>query len=174
MSDIVRIYDINKNKQQGFYSRNNIPDNYFYFAINVWIVFKKNKIMIQKRSSLKKVYPNKYECVAGGVIEDESLVDACIREIKEEIGLDVDKKHLHFLHEFLDKTHKYFMFTYVAILNESEIENIKLDLKEVSRYEIVDINQIIEMVNNNLFADSFKLRFPLYLDLLKEIIFKKY
>lgn len=170
MSDIVVIYNEKKEKQNGYYDRYNIPNNFYYFSINVWIVFGKDKIMIQKRSNKKKFYKNKYECVAGGVVKDETLIDACIREVKEETNLEINSNQLHFINEFCDKNHKYFMFTYVAFLEPSDIEKIKINLDEVSEYKIASINEIIEKINLNLFADSFNIRFPIYLKKWKNLI----
>ncbi len=170
MSDIVRIYDENKVKQNGTYNRDNIPKNYYYFSVNVWIVFGKEKIMIQKRSENKKFYGNKYECVAGGVVGDETIIEACIRETKEETNLNISSKDLIFINEFLDKKHNYFMHTFVACLNETYINKIKINNDEVSEYKIVNFDEIIEKMNLNLFADSFNLRFPLYLKKFKKIV----
>lgn len=49
------------------------------------------KILLLKRGSTAPWQPNKYCLVGGGVDDNESLIDAAIRETKEEIDLSLDK-----------------------------------------------------------------------------------
>ena len=56
---------------------------------------KKSEIMICKRSSNKKTYPNKITSSAGGHVEQgESYKAAAIRELKEELGIKAFLKDL--------------------------------------------------------------------------------
>jgi len=57
-------------------------------------VINNNKILLLKRGYSAPWMPNKYCLVGGGVDDNESLVDAAIREAKEEIGLTIDRKEL--------------------------------------------------------------------------------
>lgn len=55
----------------------------------VGFIVRDNKIFIAKRSATKKFSPDKYELIGGHLDDGEQPEQALIREIKEEINLDV-------------------------------------------------------------------------------------
>ena len=64
-------------------------------TIHVWFYTHDRKILLQKRASVKKVFPNHWDVsVAGHVCAGESVVNAAIRETKEEIGIDISNSDL--------------------------------------------------------------------------------
>lgn len=54
------------------------------------ICFKDDRVLILKRSPKKRLYPNKWECGGGKIQPGENFLEACKREIKEEVGIDVE------------------------------------------------------------------------------------
>lgn len=62
-------------------------------ASHVWIWRKVNdkiEILLQKRATDKRTWPNRYDISAAGHIDlDETPLDAALREAKEEINLDI-------------------------------------------------------------------------------------
>jgi 8-oxo-dGTP diphosphatase len=56
-----------------------------------FIVWKDNKILVEKRSLTKKTDPGAIILPSGHVEKDESLEEACRRELKEELGLECEK-----------------------------------------------------------------------------------
>ena len=63
--------------------------NLLHWEIAVLIVNKNREVLLQKRAATKRFNPNKWGLCAGHVDAYESLENAAIREIKEEIGIDV-------------------------------------------------------------------------------------
>jgi len=57
-------------------------------------IINKDKILLQKRSSTKKINPGKWCFVTGFVKENELPEDAVVRNLKEEIGLIYNKDNL--------------------------------------------------------------------------------
>lgn len=55
--------------------------------ISVWIINEKNDILIQKRAETKKLAPNKWSLCAGHVMTGETIIEAALREIEEEVGI---------------------------------------------------------------------------------------
>lgn len=161
--ELVELYDKNKIKIPGSYDRYNLPNNEtYYFAINLWIIINNKKILIQKRSNTKKIYPNKWECVAGGVLLNETLVDACIRETREEINLFLDKNNIELINVSLQKEYRYFMHTFVTRINSNYLNNIKINKEEVSEWKEVEYQELIKMIENDEFSQSIKSRFKKY------------
>ena len=67
-------------------------------AVALFVVNSKNQVLLQKRSSNKKLWPNLWDMTAGGhVLAGEFGFQAIIREIKEEIGIDVAKDDILFI-----------------------------------------------------------------------------
>ncbi|MDE7075658.1 MAG: NUDIX domain-containing protein, partial [Malacoplasma sp.] len=150
-------------KIEGYYNRYQFPkDKGFYYAVNIWLITNTKKIIIQKRSSNKQIYPNKFECIAGGVVEDESVLNACVREAKEELGINLNENDLIKIDLFLDRDYSYFMHTFICFVNESITKDIKINFEEISEIKVVSFHELNEMIDQNLFADSIKKRFQNY------------
>lgn len=58
-------------------------------VINIMIFTSDNKIIVPKRSSNRRLFPNCYDCSVGGhVSSGESYEEAAYRELKEELGIE--------------------------------------------------------------------------------------
>lgn len=68
---------------------NALPKDKYHLVVNVWIKNSNGKYLISQRSETKSVNPLKYECVGGSVLKDESSIDGAVREVKEEVGIDL-------------------------------------------------------------------------------------
>ncbi|MBN4070702.1 NUDIX domain-containing protein [Olleya sp. AH-315-F22] len=68
---------------------------YFHPTVHVWFYTKKGEILLQKRGSKKQTFPNFWDVsVAGHVLAGEAIEDAALREVKEEIGIEINKSQL--------------------------------------------------------------------------------
>ncbi|MDT7833528.1 NUDIX domain-containing protein [Flavobacteriaceae bacterium S356] len=68
---------------------------YYHATVHVWFYTSNKQLLLQKRGAQKKTYPNRWDVsVAGHVHAGESIENAAVREILEEIGLDVTKNQL--------------------------------------------------------------------------------
>ncbi len=92
--------------------------------------------------------------IPGGVVDkNESPRNACIREVKEEIGINIDNP------EFLcvdwtsptsEKGESLQFIFFGGILNEKQTGEIKLDLKEISEYQFLPIEEAQPLLNEKL------------------------
>lgn len=53
------------------------------------ICFLDNKCLALKRSPTRRLYPGLWECGGGKVHKGETFEDACVRQMKEEAGIDI-------------------------------------------------------------------------------------
>lgn len=67
----------------------------YHQTIHVWFYTDDKKILLQKRASVKKVFPNHWDVsVAGHIGAGEKIESAIIREVQEEIGLSISEADL--------------------------------------------------------------------------------
>ena len=60
----------------------------YHLVVHVWLQNSKGEYLISKRAP-NKGYPNMWECVGGSAVTGDDSITAAIREVKEEVGLDV-------------------------------------------------------------------------------------
>lgn len=124
-------------------------------AVAVFIVNSKDQILLQKRSANKKMWPNMWDITAGGhVIAGEFGFQTIIREVKEELGIDLDKNDMTFIGSAVSSNIKgeniSNLFNEFYIVNKDVDETkLKLQEEEVSEVKWVDKNEIIERIKNN-------------------------
>lgn len=111
-------------------------------------------IFNEKRRLLivKPTYKEGWSLPGGTVDADESPRAACLREVKEEIGINISK--IEFIGVDYQKKEEYseslhFMF-YGGALSNKQIEKIKLQLSELSEYKFVEISEATKMLSANL------------------------
>nr|WP_255723322.1 NUDIX domain-containing protein [Sporosarcina sp. ACRSL] len=57
-------------------------------VVSIWIVNSKQEVLLAKRHP-DKHYPNMWECPGGSALAGESSLDAALREVREEIGINL-------------------------------------------------------------------------------------
>jgi isopentenyl-diphosphate Delta-isomerase len=145
-------------------------------TVHICFINSKGELLLQKRTMNKWAYPGYWDITIGGHIStDETDIDACIKETKEEIGLDVPGSEFKFIGEvrgprvihgkdFIDDE-----FKNVYVVNmDIEPENLSLPEDEVEEVRWVTLNEFKEWMNGKgekLIPDSgeFKLLID-YLD----------
>lgn len=125
--------------------------NLLHNEVAVFIINNQNQILLQRRSANKRFNPNKWALCAGHVDAYESLEDAAIREIKEEIGIDVTKNDLHKYGEkvlSLKESNSHITYFYYIKTNKKENE-FKIQVEELSEVRWFDIDKVIDKIINN-------------------------
>ena len=133
---------INSNDKRAF------EDGIFHLGADVWIINKNNKILIQKRSDKKRVYPNVWAMTGGSVILGEKPVKTIVREAKEELDIDIDPSELRFMTKF--RTENVWIETY-SLRHDYDISKMKLQENEVSDVKWATWEEINTLVENGKF-----------------------
>lgn len=64
-------------------------------AVHVLLFDNTGKLFVQKRSTTKDTFPGCYDSSASGHLDSGETYEACaLREIREELGLDIPLRHL--------------------------------------------------------------------------------
>lgn len=112
-----------------------------------------NKILLQNR--VKNDWKG-YTLPGGHVEKDESFVDAVIREMKEETGLDIKSPKLVGVKQFPIKHGRYIVFLYKTnefygkLQSSNEGEMKWVEYKDISKIKTVqDFEDLLKVMNSN-------------------------
>ena len=116
-----------------------IPANRYIVVVLVLIQNSEGKFLIQKRSQRKN---GLYATTGGHPKSGESSLDGIITEVKEEIGLDVDRKKLKLYFSGKSDEERVFWDDYYIKMDVPEIEKLKLQEEEVEKVCWMTENEI--------------------------------
>lgn len=109
-------------------------------AVGVVIIDNEKKLLIAKRKPDKPM-PNKWEFPGGKLEENESLQECGIREIKEELDIDIKIDGYLGFEDLIHKERKFCLHFYTARkVDESQL----VKLYEHTEYKWVDISELIK------------------------------
>jgi 8-oxo-dGTP diphosphatase len=96
--EYFEIYDDNGNQTGRIELRSRVHSNgLWHRTVHIWI-YKDNEILFQMRSRHKDSFPGLWDVASAGHIEiGEEPLTAALREIKEELGLEVHANSLKFI-----------------------------------------------------------------------------
>ena len=139
--------DTKENKfRKGLISRN----------VAIFILDDNKKLLIVKRSSQKKSFPNRYDAAAcGNVKAGESYEDAAKREVMEELNIECDLKFLGKIYNQFkedDLTIKY--FTSIFLGHFSGEVTLSDELVELKKLSVEEVEELINK-NKDLFTPGF-------------------
>ena len=124
-------------------------------AVYGFVFYKKGEVLLQKRSKNKKLWPNLWDITAGGhVLKGEFGTQALIREIKEELGINIKEKEVNYLVGSISSVKKgkiqdnHFNECYI-IGKEIEVKNITLQQEEVADIKWFTRDEILNRINHN-------------------------
>lgn len=124
----------------------------FHMVVHVWIVNDKGEILIQKRQPWKKGWPNMWDCsAAGAAVLGDSSETAAVREVKEELGIDLDMSKAQRL--FTSKSERTFNDAWLVKRNVN-IEDLRLQYEEVAEAKWASEAEIRKIIASGEFVDS--------------------
>lgn len=141
------------------------PKGEYKLNVHTWLINEKNELLIQKRGATLKRHPNKWNFTGGAVDTNESSYEGAKREVKEELGIEVDNLELLISfrreHDFVD--------VWVGKTNV-KLNDLILSDREVQEVNWVNLEELENLMNSGEFVPSLKLYYPL----LKKLIEKCY
>ena len=143
----IDIYDENKNKTGKVKIRHqdSIEPGEFIIGIQAIILNSQRQILISQRSELKDKAPLKWECNGGALLAGEEFVDGIIREIYEELGIELEKNKAIYL-KTARNAHR---FKEIYLFEKDvSIEDIKFADGEAIAAKWVSIEEFMRMFNS--------------------------
>lgn len=68
-----------------------IPEGLYHLVVHVWIRNVRGEYLMSQRSASRPTFPLMWECVGGSVMKGESSMEGALREVKEEVGIDLEQ-----------------------------------------------------------------------------------
>lgn len=133
--------------------RSEFTDNEYSMSTFIWIVNSNDELLVQVRSSSDDNKPNTYGITGGAVEKGETSLEASIRELKEELGLDIDKEQLIFIAS--ERRQRKF-FEYYMLKIDIDINNLVLQKEEVEKVEWITMEDYEKNISNALNFQLFK------------------
>ena len=90
MPEYWDIYDKDRNKTGRFQERGRPPASPedYHLVVEIWLKNSKGEVLLTRRHPAKH-YGGLWECTGGSVLAGEESLTAAMREVKEEIGVDL-------------------------------------------------------------------------------------
>ena len=107
------------------------------------LINDKNQLLILRRANYMKNFGGKWGVVGGSIEKNESSKDAILREIKEETGYKLTWNEEHEMKFLTSKVHQNGSSTDYWLIKLEIDPEINIS-REHSKYEWIDINNIIE------------------------------
>ena len=149
--ELIEIVDKNGNFTGQIMDKEEAHDkNLLHNEIAIFIINDKKQVLLQKRSASKRFDPNKWALCAGHVDAGESLESAALRELKEEVGIDIiinDLKPFAEREFTIRDSNSHITYYYYTKSNLDEKDFI-IQKEELSEVKWFDIDKIIDMIKS--------------------------
>lgn len=130
-------------------------------TVHVWIINSKNEIMLQHRSQKMENYPDCWDIsCAGHISSGEDATTAALREIKEEIGLNLPIERLKMIgetiHQVVLNNDTYFdneysnVYVVKADLDIAELKMQESEVKNLKWIPMIEFKQWVQEKKLNL------------------------
>ena len=146
------IYDKNKNKTGKIIQRGQrLLDDEYHLIVHIWIKNSEGKFLIQQRSEKVK-NPLVWSATGGSVVAGEDSYSGALREMKEELGIDLsnEKGHLFDSSLYEEDNQKYWCDTYLYFI-DLDVEKLQLQKEEVKQAKYEKMEVIKQMMNDGDF-----------------------
>jgi isopentenyldiphosphate isomerase len=101
-------------------------------TVHVWVRNRSGHLLFQRRSLAKESFPGKWDISAAGhIAAGDASVDAAVREMKEELGVAIDKTELRLLF-----TMKHGYVSPDGSFRDNEISDVYLCTRPVEEKEL--------------------------------------
>ena len=112
-------------------------------AVYAFVIDKRGNVLLQKRSTNKKMWPNMWDVTVGVHVDSNEFGrQALIREAKEELGIDIQDDEIKYLISSTSINKK-------KNIIDKHYNECYLITKEISEVKYFTKKEILERINNN-------------------------
>ena len=160
--ELINIYDAKRRKTDKIVDRYSYKkrEDEFDLSVQIWIINNKNEILLTKRTN-KKTFPNLWEYTEGVVQSNETSLKAAIREVKEEIGIEILPSSIYKMEIDSKTENPKFTDVYVCF-KDVKLNEIILDKEECCDVKIVDEQEYNKIIENKEIVPHLSYFFDVY------------
>jgi len=127
----------------------------YHLVVHVWIQNSKGEFLISKRTP-NKTFPNMWESTGGSAVVGESSIQAALREVKEEIGIDLPQDKGECLFSLRRQHYDFPDFVDIWLFKQDIcIDDVIYQPDEVCDAKWESKTDIISMIETGKFVDHF-------------------
>ena len=156
--ELLDVLDENGNKTGEVEERSEVyRKGLWHRSSHIWIINDNNELLVQRRNPYKATFPNLWAIsVAGHVDSGETSLDTAIRELKEEVNLDVDPDELEFL--FTIKRETPYKDSFLRVFDDVYLlrKNIDCEQTKLQVEELTDIKYVYYEYLEDIFKEGDK------------------
>lgn len=148
--ELLRVVDKNGNETSEILEREELHNRgKLHNEVTIYVINNNGEVLLQRRSKNRRFCPNKLGVIAGHQSYREDPLAGAIREVKEEVGLKVNKEEIKPLcDKYLveEEYNNHYMYPYYVVVNKKEEDFIiqKEELSYVKWYKIDDVIKMTE------------------------------
>lgn len=153
---------------------------YYHNTAHIWFYTDGGEILLQQRAATKVICPLLWDVsVAGHVDAGETIIQAAVRETKEEIGLTIFENDLYkidvfecfqnYANKIIDNE---FHHTFISKFN-GVISDLVLQVNEVEALKLIKINDFFEKLERSESNNHFIASNRLYYETVINAVLKK-
>jgi len=129
-------------------------------VVHVMVFNGQGNLLLQKRSMNKDIAPGRWDTSVGGHVNPgEPVLDAAVREMKEELGISAPG--LQFLYSYLFRNHREseMVSTFTCICDGT----VQFNTEEIDEVRFWNLTSIKDQLGKGIFSSHFELEFSHYL-----------
>ena len=157
MEELIDVLDENGNKTGEIVTRKQVHEKGLcHRVIVVAIIDKNGHLLMQQRTKNKELNPGKWDVsVAGHISSGQNSIEAAIREVSEELGVEVYANELKYIltYKKIRKIKENYIDNqiydcYIINKEKIKIEDIKIQESEVEQVKLCNLDEVKELILN--------------------------
>lgn len=122
----------------------------YHLVVFIWIENIDGNFIISRRSA-NKPQGNKWETVGGSVIAGEESLDGALREVEEELGINLEVENGGLVRRVRFNTEHPWMADIYHFRQEVDITKLTLQQGEVSEAKLITKEEILKLIESGEF-----------------------
>lgn len=147
------VYDKNRNRTGKIISRYDFfhkKDLGYHLCVHVWIKNDRGEWLISKRTP-NKSFPLLWECTGGSVLAGESSIEGALREVKEELGINLNSAKGYIFKSIVREVYHDFCDVWVFEHN-CELKEVVFQENETCAAMWASNDELNELINTKQFV----------------------